>query len=574
MSTLGKAVIEYSADTARFIGDAGRAAAMFNRGMSRMEAGVQNLRNALVTAAGAGGLGLLIKRAIDSGDQLHKLAQKVGFSVESLSALKFGADLSDVSFEGLTRGLKEFNKSLTEANDENSKAAQIFKALGVDIRQGPDAALRQFADAFTRLEGQVKAPIAEAIMGKSGADLIPWLNQGASGMDEMAARARALGLVISADFAAQAERLNDNLKTLGMLTEALGVRLGGPVIEGLVSFTTALVKAAEGGNVLLGALKEIAKLDLALASLLPGPIGRLADVAAEIAFAPAGPGHAVTGKIRRPGAAAAAPNPEAVACAASGGRWVNGQCVRSGDKSDEMVARQWAEQMQEEARSMAEAAQAANDLRIAERARGRMTNIFGEVMGATTSDLERRLKLWMEAIDLEQEEAIRIGQLQAGFDGLGNAIATDTRLAEDLGFVFSSAFEDAILSGEKLRDLINSLGQDIARVLIRRTITEPLAGFITEGLKGITGSAVGGPVSPGGIHRVGEHGPELFVPQGFGSIVPAHEVGGGSVTVNVSLAVPSPDPRMAAGYIQASMPLIVDGIRREFNRRGVATALG
>lgn len=51
----------------------------------------------------------------------------------------------------------------------------------------------------------------------------------------------------------------------------------------------------------------------------------------------------------------------------------------------------------------------------------------------------------------------------------------------------------------------------------------------------ITGRAAGGPVSAGGLYVVGERGPELFVPQTSGSIVPNHALGGGSTPVQINI---------------------------------------
>jgi uncharacterized protein (UPF0264 family) len=49
---------------------------------------------------------------------------------------------------------------------------------------------------------------------------------------------------------------------------------------------------------------------------------------------------------------------------------------------------------------------------------------------------------------------------------------------------------------------------------------------------GYTARAAGGPVSPGQAYRVGEFGPEMFVPSGSGSIRPAG--GGGSTIINLN----------------------------------------
>ena len=87
-------------------------------------------------------------------------------------------------------------------------------------------------------------------------------------------------------------------------------------------------------------------------------------------------------------------------------------------------------------------------------------------------------------------------------------------LAEELGLTFSSAFEDAIVSGAKFSDVIKSLGQDLLKLAVRKTITEPLmnaiggADFFSSIFGG--GKAAGGPVDAGRLYRVNENGPEML----------------------------------------------------------------
>lgn len=74
---------------------------------------------------------------------------------------------------------------------------------------------------------------------------------------------------------------------------------------------------------------------------------------------------------------------------------------------------------------------------------------------------------------------------------------------DQLGASFESAFEKAIADGEKLGDVLQSLGNDIVRLLTRLTITEPLFSGIT--------SAFG---SGGGLSGIGSFFGDLL---GFGS---------------------------------------------------------
>jgi tape measure domain-containing protein len=61
---------------------------------------------------------------------------------------------------------------------------------------------------------------------------------------------------------------------------------------------------------------------------------------------------------------------------------------------------------------------------------------------------------------------------------LNTSLEKNSTLAQDLGFTFSSAFEDAIVSGRRFSDVLKSIGQDILRILLRQNITGPLSAAI------------------------------------------------------------------------------------------------
>ena len=52
--------------------------------------------------------------------------------------------------------------------------------------------------------------------------------------------------------------------------------------------------------------------------------------------------------------------------------------------------------------------------------------------------------------------------------------------AQELGLTFQSAFEDAIIGGKSFGSILSGLAQDIERIIIRRTITEPMAGIFSS----------------------------------------------------------------------------------------------
>jgi len=83
----------------------------------------------------------------------------------------------------------------------------------------------------------------------------------------------------------------------------------------------------------------------------------------------------------------------------------------------------------------------------------------------------------------------------------------------------------AVLSGKASMDsLVNAILADFDRIAVKDFIARPIEGVIASlfsSLLPIGGArAAGGPVDAGLAYLVGEQGPELFVPQGAGSIVP------------------------------------------------------
>lgn len=58
-------------------------------------------------------------------------------------------------------------------------------------------------------------------------------------------------------------------------------------------------------------------------------------------------------------------------------------------------------------------------------------------------------------------------------------------IGRSLGLTFSSAFEDAIIKGKEFREVLAAIAQDIAKLIIRKSITEPVGGAITSSISGL-----------------------------------------------------------------------------------------
>jgi len=160
------------------------------------------------------------------GDEINKASQKTGVAVETLSGLRFAADLSDVSMDQLTASMGKLARAQQDAATGSTQARTTFQALGVTYKEA-DGTLRPLndvmldaADQLAHMEDETKrAALAQEVFGKSGMQMLPLLNQGSAAIRAQMEEAKALGVVWTTDAAQGAEAFNDSLTRLGFAAE-------------------------------------------------------------------------------------------------------------------------------------------------------------------------------------------------------------------------------------------------------------------------------------------------------------------------------------------------------------------
>lgn len=142
----------------------------------------------------------------------------------------------------------------------------------------------------------------------------------------------------------------------------------------------------------------------------------------------------------------------------------------------------------------------------------------------------------------------------------------------DAANILASGFEKAILSGGKLRDMLKGIANDLLALMIRQTVTMPIANSLTKGLTAFGATlgfaADGGPIPSGMPYIVGERGPELFIPSSSGTIVPNHAMssGGGGNSYYI-------DARGADEARIAQLERTIIGLHATVERRAVAAVV-
>lgn len=204
-------------------------------GFNNLKGAVAGFGAAIAGSAIVAGLGAVIKKSIDAGDELFNLQAKTGVAASALIGIGNAAKLADVDVGTLGKGLTKLNVNLVKAAEGNEDLARKFQALGVDVKDAngqvvpADKALKQIADRFADMpDGAQKAAAAVALFGKAGTELIPLLNEGAASMEKFTYK-------VGEDFAARSDKFNDTITELGIKTQGFGLELTDALLPALQS---------------------------------------------------------------------------------------------------------------------------------------------------------------------------------------------------------------------------------------------------------------------------------------------------------------------------------------------------
>jgi tape measure domain-containing protein len=134
-------------------------------------------------------------------------------------------------------------------------------------------------------------------------------------------------------------------------------------------------------------------------------------------------------------------------------------------------------------------------------------------------------------------------RLQQFFDAQDLAVEKMKTSYADLGDTMAGAFEEIAFRGGKVQDVLKGILQQLASSALRGLFGGDggLSGSLDTIFSSIFGRASGGSVNAGQAYRVGETGPELFIPRSPGRVTRGGAGGGGPMQITVDLRGTSGD---------------------------------
>lgn len=578
---------------------------------------------ALAGALSVGAFTSGISSAIKFAASLDDMAERTGASVESLSALGKVAKIGGHDLQVVETAAIRLSKAMAGADDEAKGAGHAFEYLGLKAddlgKLQTGEALKKVADAFAKLQdGPGKVALAMDLFGRSGAQLLPFLKD--------LAETGELNGKVTAEQAAQAEAYEKSMKrlesSLGQTAKTVAMALlpaladtaaamekivkpgGGNQevhfdwLDRALNWAAQKLAAAEAGfaGFRVRALKALGATDLAGRAELEGAqaSANLARLQGEIStldqkdrygelYSKAALGYK-TGVVRIDASGyksrlgkedKAGKEPKSPGSVDDYEARIAQRVGQAINNSDIVKAQEYAAALAALDKLFFEAgldadiyASAVAKLSGQHADAARQTDRLNELLAATpTAHIEKAredmllLTKALEAGWISEAQFIEAAQTRIG--QLGDGIKDVDNFARDMGLTFSSAFEDAIVGGKSLSDVLKGLAQDIARIVIRKTITEPagnaIAGIIKEGLGDLFGGgkAGGGPLEPGRWYVAGERGPEPIwgggpgaFAAGYGRMAELGGAGGAAVSIVQHINV---DARADQASIRAAM---------------------
>lgn len=244
------------------VDETGAAFKSVDSGLKGMEKSGLNVKKALADLAGPLTIAAAVslgKSALAAGDEIKTLSDRLGVGAEAISQYKYVAGQTGTDLESLTKGLKLSNRAVSEAARGNKELADRFHEIGLSVADlramKPQEAFEAIGGAIAQLENEGdRTNAAMALMGKSGADLIPVFSGGAEAIAAMRAEADRLGITMTDEAAAACDSANDSVEALRQTFMATATSIMvdlAPAIQQVATDIVPLLKnAAELGKVL------------------------------------------------------------------------------------------------------------------------------------------------------------------------------------------------------------------------------------------------------------------------------------------------------------------------------------
>ena len=178
----------------------------------------------IAATAAAGALALIVSKSFDAVDALGKTSTQTGIATDTLQAFHLAARESGTTVEGANTALIKFARSVGDASRGLKTQADIFKDLGVELKDTEgnmksfDKLLEETAIGVSNMADQTtRAAALAGLFGRQGVVLTGAIKDLSNrGLKDFITRAKELGIVLSEKVIRRTEQFNDAIGVIKM----------------------------------------------------------------------------------------------------------------------------------------------------------------------------------------------------------------------------------------------------------------------------------------------------------------------------------------------------------------------
>ncbi len=245
--------------------------ASVNTSIGDFVGGLRRAASALAAGLAVRELGQFVTETISIGDELDDTSARLGLSAQALQRWRFIAERSGSDANALGASLQRLQRSAFSASQGGASAQRAFRELGIDVRnangqlKSGDVLMLELARSMGGLEDHTRAVgLAQVLMGRGGAALVPMLTAGEEGVRRLSERFDELGAGFSQELVTGAAEAQDSLTDFRLALASFRGLLAVSILPGFTRFVGALTQAVawfrsvtESSNLLLAAFSVL-----------------------------------------------------------------------------------------------------------------------------------------------------------------------------------------------------------------------------------------------------------------------------------------------------------------------------
>lgn len=235
------------------LGKFSKTAAGTVKSVAKMTTGVTALSSAVFAYVAVVNSGL---------DKQAKFAKRIGVSVVELTTMQHAAEMASIPIEQFNMATQRMTRRAAEAAQGMGEASGALRELNIDARSfgklGLNDQMATLADRFSEVKNPAdQLRLAFKLFDSEGTAMLQMLKDGSPALQQAANDARYLGIVLSKQGAANAEKFSDEMTRAQGAVKGLGMGLSEeltPLLTGLLGKFTDFV--AQGRPAFVAFVKD------------------------------------------------------------------------------------------------------------------------------------------------------------------------------------------------------------------------------------------------------------------------------------------------------------------------------